>query len=158
MRIIVISDTHRDLGSLLGIVEKHKEEAAMFIHLGDGERECDDVLSLYPDLPLICIRGNCDMASMAPTTKIITARNINIFCCHGHTQSVKYGTDTLLRAARENGCTIALYGHTHVGVTNYIDGIHLMNPGSPSCPRQGPRSYGVIDIVDNGIMTFLVEV
>ena len=38
MRIIVISDTHRDFRTLHRIVEKHREEAAMFLHLGMGNR------------------------------------------------------------------------------------------------------------------------
>ena len=39
MRIVVVSDTHRDFRTLLQIVEKHKGEAAYFLHLGDGEQE-----------------------------------------------------------------------------------------------------------------------
>lgn len=157
MRVIVISDTHRDFFHLREIVEKHREEAALFLHLGDGEREMEDLLALYPDLPYKYVRGNCDLVSLAPIEDVASVGGVNIFMTHGHHYNVKYTMDDLLRAARERNCTIALYGHTHVKVTKYQDGIYIMNPGSPSEPRDGRASYGIIDIVPGGIMTFTVD-
>ncbi len=158
MRVIVISDTHRDFRTLRRIVEKHREEAALFLHLGDGEREVDEILALYPDLPIEMVRGNCDFASMLPDTKAVFAGNVKIFMTHGHTLSVKGSLSHLVSAARENGCRVALYGHTHKGETHYDEGIYVMNPGSPSAPRDGRASYGVIDITEGGIFPFLVEI
>lgn len=157
MRIIVISDTHRDFSVLQRIVDKHRREADLFLHLGDGERECDDLLAIDPNLPLLAVRGNCDLASIAPVSRVVAAENVKILCCHGHTFGVKSGMQTLLDAARAQNCTIALYGHTHESVNRYEEGIYLMNPGSPSCPRGCPRSYGIIDITENGIVPFLVR-
>ena len=51
MRVIVVSDTHRDFRTLLRIVDKHRQEAALFLHLGDGEQEVEDVKNLYPSRP-----------------------------------------------------------------------------------------------------------
>ena len=65
MRIVVVSDTHRDFRTLLQIVEKHKGEAAYFLHLGDGEQEVEDVKALYPALPLLAVSG-----SLWPTAMI----------------------------------------------------------------------------------------
>ena len=158
MRVIVISDTHRDFRTLRRIVEKHWDEAALFLHLGDGERETDDLLALYPDLPFQRVRGNCDFASMLPLSEIAFAGSTKIFFCHGHTFGVNGGLSHLVSAARQSGSHIALYGHTHRGDTHYEDGIYVMNPGSPSQPRDGRASYGVIDITDNGILPFLVEI
>ena len=64
----------------------------------------------------------------------------------------------MVSAARENGCRVALYGHTHKGETHYDEGIYVMNPGSPSAPRDGRASYGVIDITEGGIFPFLMEI
>ncbi len=158
MRIVVISDTHRDFRTLRQIVEKHLEDANLFIHLGDGEQDVDQLLGLYPELPIEMVRGNCDFASFLPDTDIVFAGNVKIFICHGHTMNVKSSLEPLVSQARKNGCRIALYGHTHRGDTHYDEGIYVMNPGSPSQPRDGSASYGIIDITPGGIMTFLVEI
>ena len=84
MRIVVVSDTHRDFRTLLQIVEKHKGEAAYFLHLGDGEQEVEDVKALYPELPLLAVRGNCDFSGENPETRVATAGNVRIFMAHGH--------------------------------------------------------------------------
>ena len=50
MRIVVMSDSHRANGNLFEIVEKHMDTADLFIFLGDGEDDFDEVLMLYPNL------------------------------------------------------------------------------------------------------------
>lgn len=157
MRIIVVSDTHRAFRPFHEIVEKHRQDAHLFLHLGDGEREVDEIQELYPDLPVRSVRGNCDILSMAPVLDIFEAGGVKILMTHGHSLSVNSGCGRLESMARENGCSIALYGHTHVADNRYADGLYVMNPGSPSCPRAGKPSYGIIDIVQGGIMPFLVE-
>ena len=32
-----------------------------------------------------------------------------------------------------------------------------MNPGSPSSPRDGKASYGIIDITENGLLPYVVK-
>lgn len=157
MRIIVVSDTHRAFRPFHDIVQKHREDAGLFLHLGDGEREVDEIKELYPDLPVRNVRGNCDMLSMAPVVDIFEAGGVRILMTHGHTLNVGADRSRLESMARESGCSIALYGHTHVADNHYADGLYTMNPGSPACPRAGRPSYGVIDIVQGGIMPFLVE-
>lgn len=158
MQIIVISDTHRDFHALYEIVEKHRKEAALFIHLGDGERELEEIRMAFPDVRFESVRGNCDYASLEPAERIIEAGGRKLFICHGHTAGVKGSTSRLEAMARQRGCSIALYGHTHVADNRYLDGLYVMNPGSPSCPREGRPSYGVIDIVPAGIMQNIVRI
>lgn len=157
MRIIVLSDTHRNFRSFHEIVLRHQKEAHLFLHLGDGERDVEDISDLFPDLPLRHVRGNCDAMSMAPAVDILEVGDVRILACHGHTLGVQSGCGRLEEMARKSGCSIALYGHTHVADIHYSDGLYLMNPGSPSCPRAGKPSYGVIDILPEGIFPFLVE-
>ena len=158
MLIIAISDTHRNFHTLYDIVDKHKDEASLFIHLGDGEREVEELQMAFPNIRLETVCGNCDYASLTPSERIIEAGGVKILICHGHTLGVKGGTARLESMARNCGCSIALYGHTHVADNRYIDGLYLMNPGSPSCPREGRPSYGIIDIVPAGIMTNIVRI
>ena len=110
------------------------------------------------ELPLLAVRGNCDFSGENPETRVVTAGNVRIFMAHGHDLGVRGTREVLVRLARENGCRIALYGHTHKGDTHYEEGIYVMNPGSPSQPRDGRASYGIIDLTDAGIVPFLVEV
>ena len=81
-----------------------------------------------------------------------------IFFTHGHTLGVKYGTERLVSAARAAGCDIALYGHTHASKVLYEDGMYVVNPGSCAEPRDGSKSYAVIDIEENGIMPIIIKI
>ena len=149
MRILVLSDSHGDIAALRKAYEQ-QPGAELVIFLGDGERDVD---MLPTDKPLIKVRGNCDFYSEAPELVINEEKGVRLYCTHGYREHVKYGTGTLLEAARSNNAHIALYGHTHQPVTSYFDGIHLVNPGSV---RQG--SYAVIDITDSGIMPVLMKI
>ena len=156
-RIVVISDTHGRFHALYHIIERRKEEAACFIFLGDGEKEAEDILTLFPDLKLYHVRGNCDFASQAPIVQSIEISGKIITFTHGHTYYVKQGLYQLKSAARNFNTDIILYGHTHQSYTEYDDGLYIMNPGSPVQPRNGPPSYGIIDITDAGIVMNLVK-
>lgn len=158
MRIIVVSDTHRDFNTLYNIVKKHQNEADLFIHLGDGEREMEDIKDLFPELSFIAVRGNCDFGSFLPEITVTFAEDIRILCTHGHNLSVKYSLEHLKAKAKEENCRIALYGHTHQSDTHYDDEIYFLNPGSTSLPRNSKASYGIIDVEKNGIMPFIVEI
>ncbi len=158
MRIVVVSDTHRDFWSFREIVEKHKREAECFIHLGDGMQELMDIRELYPDVRIYSVRGNCDFGSRDKETEILNTEQAKIFFTHGHHYHVKYGLYDLKEAARQNGAQIALYGHTHEAKAEYDDGLYILNPGSPSHPRAGKGSYGIIDLTQAGIVLNIVEI
>ena len=157
MRIVVISDSHRRTGVIDKILASQPEARHVFF-LGDNAADMEDFEFLYPDKVFHIVCGNCDFASMLPAVGVETVKGNRILYCHGHTMSVKYGYGTILKAAKDNNCQIALYGHTHVSRIVYEDGIYLVNPGSCSSPREGRASYAVIDITDNGIMPIIIEV
>lgn len=147
MRIVVTSDSHRATGNLFEIIEKHLKDADLFIHLGDGEHDTDDVLLLYPQLPMERVAGNCDWYSELPLYKTISAGGRRIFFSHGHPFHVKMGYDEILQEAAAQHADICLFGHTHIPYTAYINGLHVMNPGAVM-----NGCYGMIDITDSGIM------
>ncbi len=157
MRIIVISDTHRNYRVLRKIVEKHVHDAKLFLFAGDGERELDEVKMEFSAQSFYSVRGNCDFASMEPVSRIVMAGDVRILLTHGDRYGVKSGTGALLSAARENNAQIAVFGHTHVAHCAYEQGVYLLNPGSPSSPRAGRASYGIVDITKTGIVPFIVE-
>lgn len=156
MRIVVISDSHKRSD----IVEKilySQPEAKYVFFLGDNAGDIEDLQYIFPNKIFNILSGNCDYFSTYPSSNIATVNGKKIFFTHGHTLSVKYGVDNLLKTARQNGCDIALYGHTHVSNILYEDGIYIVNPGSCSQSRNGRESYAVIDIEPNGIMPIIVE-
>lgn len=156
-RIVVISDTHKDFLTLRKIVEKHQQDTDLFLHLGDVEEDVRKIQALYPTLSIRSVRGNCDFGSKSKPVDIVELGCARILFCHGHTMFVAAGTEYLENAAREAGCNVALYGHTHVSFCQYKDGLYVMNPGSPSSPRDGKASYGIIDITETGLLPYVVK-
>ena len=55
-----------------------------------------------------------------------------------NTGKLRYGVKTLLgvlaHEAKEKGCDVALYGHTHRADICEMDGVTLINPGSLRYP------------------------
>jgi putative phosphoesterase len=155
LRVIVFSDSHGNAG-ILREIARSQPDAEVFIHLGDGEREFDSLRESYPDKILRSVRGNGDWSSTSKLMDTLVLEKKRILFVHGHTFRAKQSSDMILAEAQLMGADIALYGHTHVAMTDYVDGIYLLNPGSVSLPRHGNPTYGVIDITDAGIVPFIV--
>lgn len=156
MRIVVISDSHKRADIIERILASQPEAQAVFF-LGDNASDIEDFEYLFPEKRFFIVSGNCDYFSTYPSTSVSTVGGVKIFYTHGHTFSVKYGTERLLEAAKQNVCKIALYGHTHVSKILYEDGIYIVNPGSCSQGRDFHESYAVIDITDKGIMPIIIN-
>ncbi|MBQ3603010.1 MAG: metallophosphoesterase [Clostridia bacterium] len=148
-KILVVSDSHGSEWKLDEAI-KTVPDAKIVFHLGDGEHEARLAAEKYGTKFFHLVCGNCDWGSELPPSIIDVIEGKRIYACHGHTHLVKYGTADLVAAAKEQNCSVALYGHTHNPVTNYVDGILLFNPGSI---KQG--NFGTIDIAENGILPVL---
>ncbi len=148
-RILVISDSHCDEWKLNDALKKEPEAKIVFF-LGDGAREAERAVKIFPTKYFHIVCGNCDWGSDLPESIVDEVEGKRIYACHGHTQLVKYGTADLVREAKKQNCAIALYGHTHNPVTKYEDGVLLFNPGSIKAGE-----YGIIDIAENGILPVL---
>lgn len=149
MKILVVSDSHKNFNALKTVVDKNPD-ADMMIHLGDGEHEFNDISHMYPQKAMIYVGGNCDFGQHE-TIHIANACGYKIFCCHGHTLGVHEGLEALVGTAKKNGCKIALFGHTHLYRTEIIDGVFVMNPGSLDSPRNHNKpTFGVIDLSESG--------
>lgn len=157
MKILVVSDTHRNFLALKKVLDENPDFDAL-IHLGDGENEFEDIRSLYPDKAMIYVAGNCDYGQHE-RVHVAKFGDVRIFCCHGHEFSVNLGRENLAATAKKNHCSIALYGHTHVPRTELLSGVMVMNPGSLDSPRnQSKPSYIVLELAPSGeIKTNLVE-
>ncbi len=156
MRILVVSDTHGRWGRLSQVILA-QQSAEVVIHLGDGEEDLENVRYEFPDRMMTGVSGNCDFMSKLDGIATLTLEGKRIFFTHGHIYNVKYGYERVIEAARRREADICLFGHTHVPVTEYHDGLYLMNPGSLGHPHDGVPTYGIIDIVKGGIVTNIVK-
>lgn len=149
MRIVLMSDSHRQVGPVQKIIEQ-QPDADFFIHLGDSEGTIDLIRSLYPDKKIYAVSGNCDSDISLPAELVIPVNDeLSIFAVHGHRYAVHAARFSVRKAAEQAGCRIVCYGHTHMKENTYDDGIWMVNPGSCACPRDSGRpSYAYIDIVD----------
>ena len=75
------------------------------------------------------MKGNCDF-SFGEEERVIEAEGVSIFCCHGHRYGVKRGLEGLAARAKELGCSVALYGHTHRADISEVEGVLCINPGA----------------------------
>lgn len=155
MKILVLSDSHG--------VFRYMEQAVMaerpdyMIHLGDKERDAEELSSRFQEIPLISVCGNCDsFSALQPLTKFIRLDGVRFMITHGHLYGVKEGLLRLELAAREGAAEVALFGHTHQAYCEKNDGRWLLNPGA--CGGSGKVSYGLV-LVDNGdIMCYNVAI
>ena len=141
MKILVLSDSHGDVNSMLTCVEIVQPRHILF--LGDGLRDLDEVQDRFPHIPVDAVAGNCDFGRHELGEKLIELAGHRILMMHGHTRHVKTSLLEANYAAREAGADILLYGHTHLARIARNGDFWAMNPGSIG---NYPRSYGVITI------------
>ena len=131
---VIISDSHGHLKN----IEKLRPlfaENDFIIHLGDGRGDMNMIIREFPEKAHV-LKGNCDF-SYGLEEEIIETEGVSILLCHGHKYGVKSGIERLALAAKEKGCSVALYGHTHIADIREIDGVLCVNPGALSsftCP------------------------
>ena len=146
MKIAVFSDTHGNTARMLEAVRALKPDA--LIHLGDFEKDTEPLRREFPDIPLYSVCGNCDFYPKAPSGAVVELGGVKAFLTHGHLYNVDWSTDSLVYAAQEAGCRIAMYGHTHIPDNAEAGGVKIVNPGTAG---KGPTlTCAVIEIFENG--------
>jgi len=110
---------------------RQQQPDAVF-HLGDCERDTQRLEKEFPDLPLYRVCGNCDREPVNPEVLQLTLDGVKFFLTHGHRYSVKYTLDALLNAAYFAGADMVLFGHTHRAMSETMQGLYVVNPGTAS--------------------------
>lgn len=135
MKILIVSDTHGHEENLRKVLEKVGTPDCM-IHLGDSECGEHGIRQLST-CPMHLVAGNCDFFCELPKTKIVELQGLKMLLTHGHYYYVSVGTRDIRAAAKANGCSIAMFGHTHRPFVDQSEpGLTVLNPGSLSYPRQ----------------------
>lgn len=151
MKILVLSDTHRNLHNTKDIFENLKDAVDIVVHLGDCDDDMEFFKAKYTNLNFYGVAGNCDFLSAGPDEYDFVVNGRRIVLTHGSRQNVKGGYGGLIDLAKEKGADVCLFGHTHFPIILELDGVLLMNPGSPSMPRGvNFPSYGILDIDETG--------
>ena len=134
---VIISDSHGNMPRL-NELKSIFAESDYIIHLGDTSSDGSAVRTEFPDKTKV-INGNCDFPKTGEDETILDIEGVKIFATHGHLYSAKTTLTRLSERAKELGCTVVLYGHTHRAREDEIDGITLINPGTMS--RYSEQSY-----------------
>ncbi len=156
MRVIVISDTHRNVEALRSIIPTINS-CDVLVHLGDGVADLDAFADALTVKEIVRVCGNCDFTARFPSFAVKQIGKEKCFFTHGHAQHVKDELLTLAYTAMENGCTYAFYGHTHEISTEIYCGVSMINPGSLGKPRFSAPSYCIIEEENGKIFTNIVS-
>ena len=129
MKILVISDTHRDTNKVIRVLHSIPDITNV-VHLGDLVRDADEIQEVFPDKIYHKIQGNNDMLSFAKPDMMLSLCGYNIFATHGHAYGVRGGVSLLAKKASQLGCDIALFGHTHNYADETVMGVRCLNPSN----------------------------
>ena len=157
MKILIVSDTHRQNQNYLDLVNR-LEKLDMVIHLGDIEGS-EYTIQQAVDCPVEIVSGNNDFFSNLPSEKTLQIGKYRVMITHGHRYYIGMGNEMLKSEAIAQGIDIVMYGHTHKPVIDMSNGIIALNPGSLSYPRQDNRkpSYIMMEIDDAGEASFTIH-
>lgn len=158
--VLLLSDTHGAVDAVRWILSAFSEECQACLFTGDGAQDIITVvreaaagkLTIPP--VIIMTQGNCDCQLYPPVfpdsenpkpfglpvyqQKMIAGQQILL--AHGHLHHVELDGRKLSMTAENLGCTIAVYGHTHIQSIESFGCVTAINPGSPLRPRG--KSYG----------------
>lgn len=156
MDFLVFSDSHGVRGRMIDVIQRSKPDVV--IHLGDGNREFEDIASADKTGRIfISVKGNCDSFCFGvPSERIFTFEGKTFLAVHGHKFGVKGGTEALENYARAKKVDIVLYGHTHIAEERHIPAdengkeLYIMNPGSISA--ENPVNFGTVTIRNGQVL------
>ena len=158
--VLLLSDTHGAVDAVRWILSAFSEECQACLFTGDGAQDIITVVReaaagriTIPPV-IIMAQGNCDSQLYPPVfpgcenpkpfglpvyqQKMIAGQQILL--AHGHLHHVELDGRKLSMTAENLGCTIAVYGHTHIQSIESFGCVTAINPGSPLRPRG--KSYG----------------
>lgn len=148
MKVLIVSDTHNRNEYFYKAVQR-EAPLDLIIHLGDIGRLSEEI-EAKTGVPAYIVAGNNDYFSMLPQESVIMLGNHKAFITHGHRYGVSHSTRELKHLAKGLGCSVVMYGHTHIPDIDDVGEIICLNPGSLSEPRQiGYRHTYIVAATDD---------
>ena len=81
MRILIFSDSHGEISLCTSVITKIG--ADMIIHAGDHATDAERLSSIFSEIPVKYVKGNCDFSSAPSELDIALAENKKIYVTHG---------------------------------------------------------------------------
>lgn len=150
MKVIVASDSHMR-NDVLDYIEQKHPDAGFFLHCGDLE----DDPQMFP--AWLFVKGNNDYFGDFPKQRILDIEGHRIFMIHSDKIPFMVLHERLVELAKEHGCDIVLFGHTHRSYIQAKHNVLLLNPGSLCFPRDGkPPCYVIMGITKEKVSAEVV--
>jgi len=151
VRLAVVADTHLPRGAraLPEACLERLRAADLILHAGDivAASVLDGLRALGP--PVVAVHGNMDepeLKAALPKEAVVEAGEARIGLVH--IPGPLAGREARL-AARFPGCDAVVYGHTHVPHVERLDGVWILNPGSPTERRSAP-AHSMLELAVDG--------
>ncbi len=151
IKIGVMSDSHRNLHAIDDVICKVEEsgiDVSCWFHAGDSIDDTE-YLEKVSGKKVYKVPGNVDWFTKARREILVNIGGINIYMTHGDMYQVKWGLKQLADRAKLLDADLIIYGHSHVGAKDIIDGRVFINPGSVSEPRDGLAPSFMIVTINN---------
>ena len=151
MKVLIVSDTHRNEDNLIEVLDKEKN-LDLLIHCGDVEG-AEDEIEHYAGCKTVFVAGNNDFFSRLPREMELQVEGMKVWVTHGHNYYVNTNPEYIRKEARIRNVDIVLYGHTHRPIIEKKEDLIVINPGSLTYPRQEGRrpSYAVLELVEREV-------
>ena len=141
---MILSDTHGNYPLAIRALEMAGKVDRIF-HLGDGIEDAR-LIEEITGHSIIKVPGNCDLTATDPREVSAVFAGRKFFITHGDTYGVKRGLAQLRTKADTENAHVVLYGHTHVGSVEVLNGILFVNPGCLRY-RWPDTSYAILTVV-----------
>ncbi|HIA53957.1 MAG TPA: metallophosphoesterase [Candidatus Melainabacteria bacterium] len=156
LKIAVLADTHipkkaRELPvRALEIIR----QSDLLIHAGDILTE-DFLEYLREMIPLHAVLGNNDIGVNLPETLQIEVERVKLAIIHDSGKS--NGRARRLKRLFPDADAV-VFGHSHIPINSFEEGILLFNPGSATDKRRQPkRTMGTLEVTNGSISGTIVE-
>lgn len=147
MKILITSDTHGSYGKISDLILA-RGDIDLMLHAGDGVEDCESI-HYETGIDYYVVKGNNDFFSNEPYNKIIDLAGKKILLTHGHKEGIDYTLSNLIKKSKDLNVDIAIFGHIHRYVELNRSGVLILNPGSPSLPRDGNATAMIMNIDEN---------
>ncbi len=150
MKIMIISDTHRERRNFYKVLEREKP-IDLLVHCGDLQMD-ELELGSMAGCRVEAVAGNMDFDAGLPREKVFQIGAYKVFLTHGHLYGAHFDDGELRRVGEEEGADIVMFGHTHCPQIKRYGDMVILNPGSIAFPRQADRkpTYAVMTIDEAG--------
>lgn len=148
MKVLIVSDNHRDVNSLEELMDIYQNEIDLWLHCGDSELD-----ATHPVWKTFkTVSGNMDFHSDFPSYRVEKCEDETFLVVHGHNHRIRTTFDLLADLAIENDANIVFYGHTHIAKVDKHREIYFINPGSIVQPRSALRigTYAIYEKNNDG--------